>query len=131
MVDRLANRLSTLCVWNRPGEKIEQTFRLQVLSMTWDFAEANVFSRSTGGWDGQLEWIPNAVLKFPTECFQGKASQGDAKYQEVSNLEIISTDPPYFDNVGYSDLSDFFYVWLRRSLKINFQNYLKQSHHKE
>ena len=124
-VDRLANRLSTLCVWNRPGEKIEQTFRLQVLSMTWDFAEANVFSRSTGGWDGQLEWIPNAVLKFPTPCVQGKASQGDAKYQEVSNLKIISTDPPYFDNVGYSDLSDFFYVWLRRSLKDQFPKLFK------
>src|SRR5690606_623785 len=60
-VDRLANRLSTLCVWNTAGEKIEQTFARQALPLIWNFAEANVFSDSTGSWSGSLEWIPKVL----------------------------------------------------------------------
>jgi len=117
-VDRLANRLSTLCIWNRIGEKIEQVFKLQVLSMTWDFAEANVFSNSTGGWSGQAAWIPESILNAPySSNANNRVMQADAQKQGLSSLKIISTDPPYFDNIGYSDLSDYFYYWLRQSLK--------------
>ncbi len=123
-IDRLATRLSTLCIWNRPGQKIEQAFRLQVFSMTWDFAEANVFSGSSGSWEGQLKWIPNALLNFPQNCSKGSALQADAQRQTISNKKIISTDPPYYDMVGYADLSDFFYVWLRQILKKQFPTLL-------
>jgi putative DNA methylase len=115
-VDRLANRMSINSIWNRVGEKIEQVFARQAIPMTWDFAEANAFSDSTGGWRGSLEWIPKCVEQFPAK-FSGTASQIDASSSWSSSPRVISTDPPYYDNIGYADLSDFFYAWLRRSMK--------------
>lgn len=115
-VDRLANRLCTLCVWNRIGEKIEQVFKLQALSMTWDFPETNVFSESSGGWSGSLEWVPSAIELLPINP-AGHVTQENATQQTISSSKVVCTDPPYFDNIGYADLSDFFYVWLRASLR--------------
>ena len=115
-VSRLANRLATLCMWNRIGETIEQVFARQAIPMIWDFAEANALSDSTGGWTGSLEWIPIVLETFRITT-HGCASQSDAAVQSVREGKIISTDPPYYDNIGYADLSDFFYVWLRRSLR--------------
>jgi putative DNA methylase len=114
-VSRLANRLSTICIWNRIGEKIEQVFKMQLIQMTWDFVEANVFSDSTGGWSGSLEWIPSALETLPVHG-SGISIQQDASTQSISDAKVTSTDPPYYDNVPYADLSDFFYLWLRRSL---------------
>jgi putative DNA methylase len=117
-VDRLVNRLCTLCVWNRIGEKIEQVFKMQTLSMTWDYPETNVFSDSSGGWTGSLEWVPSAVEHLPaTPAVAGVVSQANATDQQISRGQIVCTDPPYFDNIGYADLSDFFYVWLRSALR--------------
>lgn len=113
---RLTNRLATICIWNRIGEKIEQVFSRQAIPMTWDFAEANVFSESTGGWAGSLEWIPK-VLELISSTKEGIASQADATIQSSNVKQIVSTDPPYYDNICYADLSDFFYVWLRRLLR--------------
>jgi putative DNA methylase len=118
-ISRLANRLATICMWNRIGEKIEQVFARQGIPMTWDFAEANAFSDSTGGWTGSLEWVPAAMETLPL-LGAGTASQADAQSQTTSEGKLISTDPPYYDNIGYADLSDFFYVWLRRSLRSVF-----------
>lgn len=115
-IDRESNRLSTLCVWNRVGEKIEQTFSRQAIPMIWDFAEANIFSNSTGSWSGSLEWIPKCIAVFPAQN-QGTAIQADAQNSLYSHKFMISTDPPYYDMIGYADLSDFFYIWLRQSLK--------------
>jgi putative DNA methylase len=115
-VSRLANRLATICIWNRVGEKIEQVFARQAIPMTWDFAEANVFSDSSGGWSGSLEWIPKALEALPLGG-SGEVFQADAATQSRSEGRLVSTDPPYYDNISYADLSDFFYVWLRRSLK--------------
>jgi len=115
-VSRLANRLATLCMWNRIGETIEQVFARQAIPMIWDFAEANALSDSTGGWTGSLEWIPIVLETFRITT-HGCASQSDAAVQSVREGKIISTDPPYYDNIGYADLSDFFYVWLRRMLR--------------
>ncbi|AEP11955.1 REP-associated tyrosine transposase [Chloracidobacterium thermophilum] len=115
-ISRLANRLATICIWNQVGEKIEQVFARQAIPMTWDFAEANVFSDSTGSWAGSLEWVPTALEAFPPKGI-GQVGQADASNQVISAGKIVSTDPPYYDNIGYADLSDFFYVWLRRTLK--------------
>lgn len=115
-VDRLANRGSTICIWNTTGEKVEQTFARQAIPMTWDFAEANPLGESTGSWTGSVEWVAEVLEKVPT-AVMGKVDQTDAT-AEVPKVKgaLVSTDPPYYDNIGYSDLSDFFYIWLRRVL---------------
>lgn len=84
--------------------------------MTWDYAEAPPFGSTSGNWLGGIEWIQKAILNLPG-LGSGHASQQDAAVQKVSSAKVVSTDPPYYDNIGYADLSDFFYVWLRRSLK--------------
>jgi len=115
-ISRLANRCSTICFWDAPSEKVQQVFARQGIPMVWDFAEANPFSESTGNFVGQLRYMIR-VLELSHCDVKGEARQGDAT-RNLSNVinPIISTDPPYYDNIGYADLSDFFYVWLRRSL---------------
>lgn len=115
-VNRTANRSTTICIWNTIGEKVEQTFGRQAIPMSWDFAEANILGDSTGSWSGSVEWIPR-VLEVLTSGPQAVVKQLDAM-QAIDGIQfpMVSTDPPYYDNIGYADLSDFFYVWLRRSL---------------
>ena len=84
--------------------------------MTWDYAETNPFSESTGSFSGQLEWVAKSLGTAPA-LPAGFSAQLDACTQTMSADKCISTDPPYYDNIGYADLSDFFYVWLRRSLR--------------
>ncbi|HQE50637.1 MAG TPA: hypothetical protein PKV93_14955, partial [Fervidobacterium sp.] len=115
-VDREATRFSSMCVWNRTGEKIEQVFSRQAIPMMWDFAEANIFSESTGSWTGQLEWIPKCIELFPASN-RGNVYQADAQSGLGMQDVMISTDPPYYDMIGYADLSDFFYIWMRQALK--------------
>lgn len=114
-IDRLANRSSTICIWNRIGEKIEQTFGRQAIPMVWDYAESNILGTATGSWSGSLGWIPKCIELLPTYC-DGEASQMNAQSDYDLKKVMISTDPPYYDNIGYADLSDFFYVLMRRSL---------------
>lgn len=123
-VDREANRLSTLCVWNRVGEKIEQTFSRQAIPMIWDYAEANIFSDSTGSWSGSLEWIPKCIEVFPAGK-AGIAIQADAQSGLNIRNVMISTDPPYYDMIGYADLSDFFYIWMRQALRVIYPELFK------
>ena len=87
--------------------------------MTWDFGEGNVFCQSSGAWDPSVEWVAKAIDSFPSSG-EGHALQEDAASQNVSLNTIVSTDPPYYDNIGYADLSDFFYVWIRRSLRTTY-----------
>ena len=84
--------------------------------MTWDFAEANPLSTSTGNFLGGIEWAKSFLENLNPVAY-GHAKQADAATQSISKDKAVSTDPPYYDNIGYADLSDFFYVWLRRSLK--------------
>lgn len=115
-IDRLANRASTICIWNRIGEKIEQTFGRQAIPMTWDYAESNIFSAATGSWTGSLEWIPQCLELLPVSnncVVNQRDAQSDCGLRNI----MVSTDPPYYDNIGYADLSDFFYVWMRQALK--------------
>jgi putative DNA methylase len=114
-VGRSANYWSTQTPWG--GDFIVQTFGRQALQMVWDYAEGNPFSSSTGNWSGALEWVAKVIANALPASQKGAATQGDAQTQGISTDKIVSTDPPYYDNVPYADLSDFFYVWLRRSLK--------------
>ena len=118
-VSRQANRCSSLNIWNTGGEKIEQVFTRQALPMTWDFCEANPFSNSSGSFLGQAGYLAKVVEVSPLDVQPGSVAQADASSETgpPSTTSIVATDPPYYDNIGYADLSDFFYVWLRRTLR--------------
>lgn len=114
VVDRQANYSSTGNAWS--GDFIVQTFGRQALPMVWDYAESNPFSDATGNWDGAIKWITLAIKRLP--CWKSaKVIQCLAQKDNGVRNVLVSTDPPYYDNIGYADLSDFFYIWLRRSLK--------------
>lgn len=113
-VGRSANYWSSFTTW--ANSFIKQTFGRQAIPMIWDFSEANPFSDETGNWIGAIDWITRVLEKaVPIEGF-GKATQRDAIEPLMINNPIVCTDPPYYDNVGYSDLSDYFYVWLRPTI---------------
>ena len=113
-VSRTADRCSSMCSWDSSRESVRNVFGRQAIPMVWDFAEPNPLSDSTGNFLGQVDWVSKAVLRSPAAA-GGEARQLDAATRDYSGL-VVSTDPPYYDNIGYSDLSDFFYVWLRRTL---------------
>lgn len=117
-LSRSVDRGSTICSWDSSPkmEALRNTFARQALPMTWDFAEGNPFSDSSGNWMNNVEWVAKAVSFLPARA-GGSAVQQDASTQTISNNKVVSTDPPYYDNIGYADLSDFFYVWLRRALR--------------
>jgi putative DNA methylase len=117
LVDQVSNHGAIVCGWNHPNTQMRSVFSRQAISMAWDFAEANLFSNSSGSFDNLAE---RQVRGFETLGFglgPGVAVQADAATQNISAGKIISTDPPYYDNIGYADLSDFFYVWIRRTLR--------------
>ncbi len=115
VIDKLADYGSSACGWNTSGEKLRNTFARQGIPMVWDFAEGNPFCSSSGSYDNMLNWVYKAVENLPTSesCAEQRAAQNDCGLRNI----MVSTDPPYYDNIGYAILSDFFYVWLRRSLK--------------
>lgn len=115
-VSRQSNRMSTLSFWDLGGENIQQVFSRQAYTMNWHFPEANPFSNSSGNFMGQLEYLLNALENIPTGLLPGLVEQKDAMRAEFPRNIMVSTDPPYYDNVPYADLSDFFYIWLRESL---------------
>lgn len=117
VVDKLADRGSTVCSWDVTREGLRNTFGRQAIPMTWDFAEGNTFSNSSGCFDNSLEWIIKCLHELPQTTLKGDARQFDAQSDNERRGLAISTDPPYYDNIGYADLSDFFYVWLRQSLR--------------
>ena len=117
VVDKLADRGSTVCSWDVTREGLRNTFGRQAIPMTWDFAEGNTFSNSSGCFDNSLEWIIKCLHELPQAALKGDARQFDAQSDNERRGLAISTDPPYYDNIGYADLSDFFYVWLRQSLR--------------
>ena len=111
-----ANYWSTICTWHQAAEKLVSTFGLPVLPMTWDYTEANPFSDSSGNWMLGIEQAAKAVANVPANG-NGHAFQADAAQpHQPPRPWLVSTDPPYYDNVPYADLSDFFYIWLRKSL---------------
>lgn len=118
-IDKAADYWSTICSWHSSKELIRNTFGRQAIPMTWDYAETNVFSGSAGNVSSGIKWAQKALCTFPA-IQRGFATQSDAQKQEISADRIVSTDPPYYDNICYADLSDFFYIWLRRSLKSVF-----------
>ena len=115
-VDKCSDYWSDLCSWHSSGEKMRNTFGRQALPMVWDYAEGNPMCDSSGNWMAMVDWTWKALKTVPALA-SGDASQAEAQTQAESADKLVSTDPPYYDNIGYADLSDFFYVWLRRSLR--------------
>jgi putative DNA methylase len=118
-IDKAADYWSTICTWHSSRELIRNTFGRQAIPMTWDFVETNVFSDSSGNVTSGIEWGAKVLLALPI-AGAAFATMCDATVQTISSGKLVSTDPPYYDNIGYADLSDFFYVWLRRPLRVIF-----------
>ena len=115
-VDRLADYCNGLCTWHVSGEKVRDLFARQAIPITWDIAEVNPFSSSSGNWLGAIEWIKKVVAALPARG-NSLAIQRDARGWDFGQQGVVvCTDPPYYDNIPYADISDFFYVWLRRNL---------------
>ena len=116
-VDRISAVNCSLARWNAAPSKesVTDVFSRQALPMVWDYAEGNPFQWGPANLGWSIEWVSGALSRLPAHD-NVKVFQADAASRDYHDA-VISTDPPYYDNIGYSDLSDFFYVWLRRSLK--------------
>lgn len=116
VIDKCSDYWSNVCSWHNSKEQIRNTFGRQAISMTWDFAETNPFSSSTGNWMAMVDWVVKAMIHLPASGI-GFPAQRDARARILEvGPSMLCTDPPYYDNVGYADLSDFFYVWLRQNV---------------
>ena len=123
-VSKGANYWSSICKWHQGAEKMVSTFGLPVLPMAWDYTEANPFSDSSGNWSLGVEQAAKSVAATPAS---GKSNvfQADAGQRKTPKVPwLVSTDPPYYDNVPYADLSDLFYIWLRRTLQVVYPELL-------
>lgn len=118
LVDQLANHNSSICSWHAGNTQLRNVFSRQAIPMTWDYAESNPFCNSSGCFDNLFIRMTEAFQGLPSIVSKpGIARQFDAQSDNGMRGILVSTDPPYYDNIGYADLSDFFYVWLRQSLR--------------
>ena len=116
-VSRASDFWNTGAIWESGGGFIAHLFNLQAIPIIWDFAEGNPFSSGTGSWAKTcMDWIFRVIEGFVAAA-EGSITQVDAQSAQIPQNAVISTDPPYYDNIPYADLSDFFYCWLRRSLR--------------
>ncbi|MGB3919333.1 MAG: DUF1156 domain-containing protein [Thiothrix litoralis] len=120
-VSRTTNTINSLAVWSQGREQSVNLFSRQAIPMSWDFPEVNPFAGAAGDFALTTASMAKSLV-VAVSSGQGYVSQIDAGVQKLSQSKVISTDPPYYDNIGYADLSDFFYVWLRRSLKSFYPN---------
>jgi len=118
-VDRAADFNNSVTGWKSGNEKLMNLFSRQAIPMVWDYAEANLMGDVVGGFPALIEYQAKCIPKVPAHGV-GLSVQADAANNQVSEGKVVSTDPPYYDNIGYADLSDFFYVWLRRTLRGTF-----------
>lgn len=117
LLSRIAQRSSNIGIWHTSRETLEHPFGRQAIPMTWDYPEANPFSESTGGAIGQLEWILRVITHESAGNSAKQVIMGDAGFLKLedNSIDVVTTDPPYFDAIAYSDLSDYFYIWLKRA----------------
>ncbi|WP_253297380.1 DUF1156 domain-containing protein [Pseudomonas aeruginosa] len=123
-ISKVSNIGSTVASWMNDRGAFRETFARQAIPMVWDFAEANPFANAGGSFATAIDKGAMAVSDLP-KAQGGFVYQQDAQSQKISQQKLISTDPPYYDNIPYADLSDFFYVWLRRSLRTISLDYLR------
>lgn len=116
-VDRETDFCNSVCRWSVSNEKPMNLFARQAIPMVWDFPEVNIFSNAVGSFTTIKEYISKCIETLPAENCFSEGMQADAQRDCGLRNIMISTDPPYYDNIGYADLSDFFYVWMRQSLR--------------
>lgn len=116
-ISRMANSNNSMCRWTVNKTQVIPVFSRQAIPMVWDFAENNVFNNAAGDISVALNNVSKAIEKFPSDVVEGTAVQHDAQSDSGLRNIMVSTDPPYYDNIGYADLSDFFYIWMRYCLK--------------
>ena len=123
VIGRTAHSGSSFARWQNSGDKVAGVFARQAIPMMWDFAESNPFCHSSQNWMAQIEWVAEVVERLSVNVNRGKAYQADASTTiHTTDGPIIVTDPPYYDNINYADISDFFYVWLRPLLRDVYPN---------
>jgi putative DNA methylase len=120
-LSRLSDAQNSLCQWGPSANQTQHLFRRQAIPMVWDYAESSVFSGAAGDFMTSLHTMCRVLVTMDSRVF-GRSEQADAQTQAISARKVVSTDPPYYDNIGYADLSDFFYVWLRQALQSSFTN---------
>jgi putative DNA methylase len=118
VVNKVADRHTSIATWDSSPTKLQlrNTFARQSIPMTWDFGEGNVFCSSSGAWTPSVNWVSMSVSVLPSFA-TGSVVQENAQAQNIASGKVISTDPPYYDNIGYADLSDFLFIWIRRALR--------------
>lgn len=119
LISQVANHSSSVCGWNSANTQMRSVFARQAIPMVWDYAESNPLCDSSGSYSNLIERQVKGFAALGNKKY-GYGLQADVNQQSISYGKLISTDPPYYDNIGYADLSDFFYVWLRRALKTFF-----------
>jgi putative DNA methylase len=120
-VSRTTNTINSLAVWSQSREQSVNLFSRQAIPMAWDFPEVNPFGGAAGDFGATTISLSKTISAALT--LRATVSQADAQTQSITSSKIVSTDPPYYDNIGYADLSDFFYVWLRRALRAVMPDY--------
>ena len=117
-IGRNSNSCSSFARWQNSGDFVAGVFARQAIPMIWDYAESNLFCASTQNWMAQVEWVAKVLERTSENVIQGEAHQADASTTiHAESGPVIVTDPPYYDNISYAELSDFFYVWLRPLLR--------------
>jgi putative DNA methylase len=117
-VNRSVDRGSSICTWDSSPkmEALRNTFARQAIPMTWDFAEGNPFSSASGNISNNVDWVSKAVKLF-VPAANGSELNQDAQSINYPKGTVISSDPPYYDNIGYADLSDFFFTWMKPAIR--------------
>ena len=118
-LSKLTDYSSGMCSWHNSGEKLRQTFARFALPMVWDFCEVNPLSDTTGGFKGMSDWVARYIDHALPAVAQAPLPEVEARSaiaEQPQNLDLICTDPPYYDAIPYSDLMDLFHIWLRRTL---------------
>ena len=116
IVNKCSDYWSSICSWHSSRQLVRNTFGRQAIAMVWDFAEANPFSASAGNWMSMRDWVWKSAANFAPKS-SGRQRQHDAQTVSYPETAVISTDPPYYDNIGYADLSDFFFCWMKPALQ--------------
>lgn len=120
VVDKLTDYFNSFCTWHTSGQKIGHLFGRQAIPMVFDYVETNIFSNSSGCFVNMLEWVTRYIESESNNSFLtiiSNSSSGEINQFNQKSLTAVVTDPPYYDAIAYADISDFFYVWMKRTLQ--------------
>ena len=123
VIDKVTDYYNSFCTWHISGQKIGHLFGRQAIPMVFDYVETNIFSNSSGCFINMLEWVTRFIESESTNSFNAiikNSSSGELSQFNQKSLTAVITDPPYYDAIAYADISDFFYVWMKRTLGMDY-----------